>query len=103
MIISKDEVFQSFVALKNEVEIYSIRKSMSLDLIEMVNTPQMNFFSYCEHNGIIHESTAPYAQQNKVAERKNMTLVDMINSMLCSSGLSNKLLGGMFYSSHATS
>jgi len=42
---SKDEAFQRFVALKNEIKlkINSIWKSKSLDLIEVMNTSQMNF------------------------------------------------------------
>ena len=39
-------------------------------MIEVLNTPQMNFFSYCENNDIIHEITAPYApQQNRASEK----------------------------------
>ena len=38
----------------------------------------------------IHEVYVTYApQQNRVTERKNRTLVDMINSILCSSSLLN--------------
>ena len=66
----------------------------------MVNAPQ-TIFSYCENNGIIHEITAFYApQQNIVVEKKNTTLVDMINSMLCSSALSNNLREALLSSRH---
>ena len=45
--------------------------------------------------GIIHEITTPYSpQQNGVAERKNRTLVEMVNSTLNSSGLPKNLWGG---------
>ena len=38
---------------------------------------------YFQSNGIIHETTGGYApQSNGVAERKNRTLQEMINSML---------------------
>jgi len=61
-------------------------------MIEVLNTPQMNFFSYCENNDIIHEVIAPYApQQNRLVERKNRSLVNNINSMLYSSDLPNNL------------
>ena len=41
---------------------------------------------YCQEHGIIHEVTAPYTpQSNGVAERKNKTLMDMVNCMLLSS------------------
>jgi len=38
---------------------------------------------------IIHEVTPPYApQSNDIAKRKNRTLLDIVNVMLISSGLS---------------
>nr|GFA84722.1 zinc finger, CCHC-type [Tanacetum cinerariifolium] len=43
---------------------------------------------YFQSTGIIHQTMAPYIpQQNVVAERKNMTLKEMVNSMLSYSGL----------------
>src|SRR5262249_26126395 len=49
---------------------------------------------FCEQNGIIHELIAPYSpESNGVAERKNRTLLDMVNSMICSSGLPENLWG----------
>jgi hypothetical protein len=46
-----------------------------------------------EH-GIIHETTAPYSpQSNGVAERKNQTLIDLVNAMLDSSGLPKSWCG----------
>ena len=49
---------------------------------------QTNDFSeLCAKFGIIHQTTAPYtSQKNGIAERKNMTLKEMVNSMLVSSG-----------------
>ena len=42
---------------------------------------------FCEKNGIIHETSAPYTpQQNGIAKRKNRTLKEMMNAMLISSG-----------------
>ena len=41
---------------------------------------------FCEQNGIVHEFSAPYTPAfNGVAERKNITLMDIINTMLLSS------------------
>jgi transposase InsO family protein len=38
---------------------------------------------YIEKEGIKHEFFAPYTpQQNGVVERKNMTLIDMVRTML---------------------
>jgi hypothetical protein len=40
-------------------------------------------------HGIIHERTPPYLpQSNRVAERKNRTLTELVNSMLDITGLS---------------
>jgi transposase InsO family protein len=48
---------------------------------------EFNLF-YAEH-GVIHESTPPYSpQSNEVAERKNHTLTNLINSMLDTTELS---------------
>jgi len=42
---------------------------------------------FCQEHDIIHEVTAPYTpQSNGIAERKNRTLMDMVNYMLLSSG-----------------
>ena len=52
------------------------------------------FADFCALNGIVHQTTALYTpQQNGVAERKNRTLKDMINSMLNSSGLPHSFWG----------
>ena len=49
-----------------------------------------------EH-GIIHEGTAPYSpESNKIAERKNRTLIDLVNAMLDTAGLSKAWWGGSF-------
>ena len=42
----------------------------------------------------MHQTTTPYTpQQNGIAERKNRTLKDMVNSMLNSSGLPHYMWG----------
>ena len=44
--------------------------------------------------GIIHQTTASHTpQQNGIAERKNRTLKEMVNSMLVSSGAPQNLWG----------
>jgi transposase InsO family protein len=44
--------------------------------------------------GIIHERTAPYSpQSNGIAERKNRTLTDLVNTMLKTTGLSKEWWG----------
>nr|KAJ0198596.1 hypothetical protein LSAT_V11C700365700 [Lactuca sativa] len=65
-----------------------VRESKVLDLIhsdlcDFHATPSLG------NKKIIHQTTAPYTpQQNGVAERKNRTLKEMVNSMLSYSGLS---------------
>ena len=60
----------------------------------MVNTPQKIFLDYCEPKGIKRTCTAPYTpQQNGIAERKNRTLIEMVNSMLIASGSPKNLWG----------
>ncbi|KAL0329495.1 UNVERIFIED_CONTAM: Retrovirus-related Pol polyprotein from transposon TNT 1-94 [Sesamum radiatum] len=52
------------------------------------------FTEYCQAFGIIHEETPPYSpSSNGVAERKNRTFKDMINSLLLTSGLPKYLWG----------
>ena len=42
-----------------------------------------DFESFCTHHGIIHEITAPYTpQHNGLAERRNMTVMNMARCML---------------------
>ena len=43
--------------------------------------------NFCQDHGIVHQVTAPYTPQfNGISERKNQTLMDMLNAMLLSSG-----------------
>ncbi|KAE8691290.1 hypothetical protein F3Y22_tig00110890pilonHSYRG00631 [Hibiscus syriacus] len=50
------------------------------------------FIEYCEGQGIRRFLTAPYSpQQNGVAERKNRTIIDMVQSMLKSKKIPKKL------------
>ncbi|KAL2226878.1 UNVERIFIED_CONTAM: Retrovirus-related Pol polyprotein from transposon TNT 1-94 [Sesamum indicum] len=52
------------------------------------------FNKYCQTFGIIHEETPPYSpSSNGMAERKNRTFKDMINSLLLTSGLPKYLWG----------
>jgi transposase InsO family protein len=42
-----------------------------------------DFSSFCSDHEIIHEFTPPYPpQSNRVIERKNWTLIDLVNAML---------------------
>ncbi|GJR93128.1 zinc finger, CCHC-type containing protein [Tanacetum coccineum] len=49
---------------------------------------------YFQSTGIVHQVTASYTpQQNGIAERKNRTLMDMVNSMMSYFGLSSGYWG----------
>lgn len=46
---------------------------------------------FCQEYGIIHEVTSYFPLLNGVAERKNHTLMDMVNSMLINLGAPENL------------
>jgi hypothetical protein len=91
---SKDEALQYFKIYKAEVENQLERK------IKRVRSDRggeyfSNVFNlFCEEYGIIHERTPPYLpQSNGVAERKNRTLTDLVNTMLDTARLSKEWCG----------
>ena len=90
---SKDEVIESFIRYKNEVE-NQFGKRIKRIMSDMGARYISPFSEYCSNHGIIHETTAPYSpQQNGIAERKNRTLKEMMNAMLTSSGVPQNLWG----------
>jgi transposase InsO family protein len=83
---SKDEALHYFKTYKAEVENQLERKIKRLR-----SDRGGEYFSgdFSVEHGIIHERTLPYSpQSNVVAERKNRTLTELVNSMLETSGLS---------------
>ena len=85
---TKDEAFETFKTYKAEVEnklslkIKSIRSDRGGEYLKS------DFIDFCEKEGIEKQLTASYTpQQNGVAERKNRTLIEMVNSMLYGSGM----------------
>ena len=88
---SKDEVLEKFKIYKAEVENLCNTK---IKILRSDNGGEYMFPSFCEEHGIVHETSAAYTpQQNGVAERKNRTLMEMVNSMLKNSGLSKGYWG----------
>ena len=85
---NKDEVFDKFKVYKSIVENQKEKKIKILRSDRGGEYFPAIFSSFYEEHGIIHQRTSPYTpQQNGLAERKNRTLVDMVNLMLLSSKL----------------
>ena len=88
---SKDEALDKFKIYKQQVELHNN------ELIKVLRVDRGGKYYdpvYFESTGIIHQTTTPYTpQQNGVAERKNRTLKEMVNSMLSYSGLSEGFWG----------
>jgi len=91
---SKDEAFSLFKCYKSTVENQKEKKIKILRSDRGGEYFPTEFTLYCEENGIIHQTSAPYTpQQNGLAERKNRTLVDMVNAMILNAKLSFNLWG----------
>ena len=88
---AKHEALDKFKIYKQEVEL------QRQDSIKVLHTHRGGEYYdpvYFQSTRIIHQTTAPYTpQQNGVAERKNRTLKEMVNSMLSYSGLSEGFWG----------
>ena len=83
----KDEAIEAFIQYKNEVK-NQLNKKIKVLRSDRGGEYESPFGEFYLQYGIVHQTTAPYSpQQNGVAERKNRTLKDMMNTMLLSSGL----------------
>ena len=88
---SKYEALDKFKIFKESVELHH---GVKIKTLRIDSGGEYYDPAYFESTGIVHQTTAPYTpQQNGVAERKNRTLKEMINSMLCYSGLSEGFWG----------
>ena len=91
---SKDEALHYFKIYKAEVENQLERKIKRVRSDRGGEYFSNNFTSFCKEHGIIHERTPPYSpQSNGVAERKNHTLTDLVNTILDTVGLSKEWWG----------
>ena len=94
LINTKDEALNMFKTYKAEVENQLDKKIKILRSDRGGEYESNDFAEFCSTYGIVHQTTAPYTpQQNGVAERKNRTLKNMINSMLITSGAPHSLWG----------
>nr|KAJ0195993.1 hypothetical protein LSAT_V11C700359310 [Lactuca sativa] len=91
LVHSNDEALDKSKIYKQQIELHKN------ELIKALRTDRGGEYYdpiYFESTGIIHKTIAPYTpQQNGVAERKNRTLKEMVNSMLSYSGLSEGFWG----------
>lgn len=94
LMTNKNEAFSKFQIYKAEVENQLNKKIKIFRSDRGMEYFSNEFDDFCETNGIIHDRTAPYTpQQNGLAERKNRTLVEMVNCMLVKSMLPLNLWG----------
>jgi transposase InsO family protein len=88
---TKDEALHYFKVYKVEVENQLEKKIKRLRSDHGGEYFLNEFSEFCVVYGIIHERTPPYSpQSNGIAERKNRTLTDLVNTMLESVGLSKE-------------
>ena len=88
LIQTKEEVLEIFIQYKNEAKNQLSKKIKKKNRSDRGDEYESPFGEFCKEHGIIHKKTAPYSpQQNRIAERKNRTLKEMMNAMLISSGL----------------
>jgi transposase InsO family protein len=91
---TKDEALDYFKIYKAEVENQLERKIKRLRSDHGGEFFPKVFDDFCTEHGIIHERTPPYSpESNKIAERKNRMLTDLVNAMLDTCGLSKAWWG----------
>ncbi|KAJ9558418.1 hypothetical protein OSB04_013032 [Centaurea solstitialis] len=93
-LITLYQAFEAFKIYKAEVENQKEKRIKILRSDRGGEYFNHEFDTFCEENGIKHEHISPFTpQQNGLAERKNQTLIEMVNCMLNQSGLPTNLLG----------
>ena len=85
----------ALIKYKNEVENQLSKKIKRLRSNRGGEYESNPFNIFCEEHGIIHETTPLYSHKyNRVVERKNRTLKEIMKAMLVSLGASLNLWGG---------
>jgi transposase InsO family protein len=80
---SKDEVFSEFKEFKALIENLSERKIKILRSDNGGEYTSKEFVNFCKDVGIKRELTTPYnPQQNGVAEKKNITIMEAVKNMI---------------------
>jgi transposase InsO family protein len=87
---TKDEAFEKFKEFKKMIENKKERQIKVLRSDRGEKYFSKEFSTFCEENRIIHQMITSYTpQHNRLAKRKNRTLVDMVNAMLLNAKLPN--------------
>ena len=82
-VFAKDEVFSEFTEFKALIENNIEKKIKTFRSDNDREFTSHEFKELCKESGIKREFTTPYnPQQNKVAERKNITIMEEIREML---------------------
>jgi hypothetical protein len=86
---SKDEVFSKFKEFKALIENLFERKIKILRSDNGGEYTSKEFVNFCKYVGIKRELNTPYnPQQNDVAERKNITIMEVVKTMIHDQDLS---------------
>jgi transposase InsO family protein len=94
---TKDEALNCFKTYKDEVENQLEKKIKRFRSDRSGEYFSNEFDLFCAEHGIIHKRTPPYSpQSNGVAERKNRTLTDLVNSMMETTGLFKAWWGRLY-------
>jgi transposase InsO family protein len=94
---TKDETLNCFKTYKAEVENQLEKKNKYFRSDRGGEYFSNEFKLFCAKHDVIHERMPPYSSQsNGVAERKNRTLADLVNSILDTTGLSKAWRGEGF-------
>ncbi|GJT56243.1 retrotransposon protein, putative, ty1-copia subclass [Tanacetum coccineum] len=79
----KHEVFKTFKVFQKEVENQLVKTIKSLRSDRGGEYMSQEFLDHLNEHGIIAHRTPPYTpQHNRVSERRNQTLLDMVRSMM---------------------
>ena len=96
---NKDEAFDMFLSYKTEEENQLDRKIKRIRSDRGAEYIPLN--DYCENEGIIHDVTPLYSLElNGVAEKKNRTPKEMMNSLLVSASAPNNMWGEAILSAY---
>nr|GEU46626.1 zinc finger, CCHC-type [Tanacetum cinerariifolium] len=80
---SKDQAFSTFKEFRQQIEMEMRMKLRMLRTYRGGEFTSKEFTKYCKENGIARHLTAPYSpQQNRVVERRNITVLSTTRSMM---------------------